>query len=162
MLHIIQSIFLTMHVRFYFLNRISLFPKYREIHVFSQDSYIPHPFNQNDIRYPLLTSHLVFLAFINPTPTLVCFLPKSTSTSASYFVHLSYPALPIYPPKMTLNPFNRRRTYLRSTSSREFEECPTKRWTILEGNAARVKTGNLFRETKCVFFYFINVNLPSH
>ena len=36
-----------------------------------------------------------------------------------------------------------------------------KRWTILEGNAARTKTGNLNRETGSVYFYLIKVNLLS-
>ena len=38
----------------------------------------------------------------------------------------------------------------------------TKRGTILEENAPRMKTGNLYRDTGSVFFYLINVNLPSH
>ena len=38
----------------------------------------------------------------------------------------------------------------------------TKRGTILKGNAAIRKTGNLYRETGSVYFYLINVNLLSH
>ena len=39
---------------------------------------------------------------------------------------LSYTPLPIYLLKMTLKPLNRRRTYVYSISSREFEECLNK------------------------------------
>ena len=37
-----------------------------------------------------------------------------------------------------------------------------KQGTILEGNAGRMQTGNLYRETGSVYFYLINVNLLSH
>ena len=71
----------------------------------------------------------VFLALTNSTPIFVCldllFLSTSTSPS-SYLINHSYPALPIFPLKMTLNPLNRRRKYICSTSSREFEECPNR------------------------------------
>ena len=39
------------HDRFYFLNSLSLFSKYRHIHVFSQDSCLP-PFFCSDLRNP--------------------------------------------------------------------------------------------------------------
>ena len=46
---------------------------------------------------------------------------------------------------------------------REYSKyASTKRGTILEGIAARIKTENLFRETGSVYFYLINVNLPSN
>ena len=32
----------------------------------------------------------------------------------------------------------------------------------VEGNAARMQTGNLYRETGSVYFYLININLLSH
>ena len=44
------------------------------------------------------------------------------------------------------------------------KSASTKRGTILEGNAAEQKTGNLFRETGSVYFYLINdlINLLCH
>ena len=42
------------------------------------------------------------------------------------------------------------------------KSASTKRGTIPEGNVARIKIGNLYRETGSVYFYLINVNLPSH
>ena len=42
------------------------------------------------------------------------------------------------------------------------KSAPTKRGTILEGSAARMKTGNRYREMGSVYFYLINVNFLSH
>ena len=42
------------------------------------------------------------------------------------------------------------------------KSVPTKRGTILEGKASRMKNGSLYRETGPVNFYLITVNLPSH
>ena len=80
------------------------------------------------------------------------------------FFYLSYPALPLYPLKNTLNLLNRRHTYLSSTSSREFEECPQQsgRPYLKEIQPEWKPDTYLFRETESVYFYLINVNLPSH
>ena len=42
------------------------------------------------------------------------------------------------------------------------KSASTKRGIIREGNAARRKTGSLYREMGSVYFYLINVNLLSH
>ena len=38
----------------------------------------------------------------------------------------------------------------------------TTQGTILDGNAASIKNGNLSRETGSVYFYLIIINFPSH
>ena len=56
--------------------------------------------------------------------------------------------------------------FLSSINVQHFREnsnsVSTKRGTILEENAARVRTGNLYRETGSICFYLKNVNLLSH
>ena len=41
------------------------------------------------------------------------------------------------------------------------KSASTKRGIILEGNATRMQTGNLYRETGSGYFYLINVNFLS-
>ena len=82
-------------------------------------------FSRSGIRNPVLTPHPEFLALTNSTPTLVCPLSLLTSTfPSSYLFYHSYPVLPIFPLKITLNPLNRRRKYICSTFSREFKRVP--------------------------------------
>ena len=107
----------------------------------------------------------VCLTLTNPTPTLVCLweLSSVTSTSPShFFFYLRYPVIHIYPFKITLNPLTGvQHTFVQHL--REYSKSvQTKRGTIFEGSAARMKNGNLYRETGSVYFYLINVNLLSH
>ena len=72
------------HVRFFFcLNSILLFPKYREINLFSQDSYNSCFLSE---WYPYT------LTLTNSTSTFVCLLSLSTYTSPSCYLFL--PQLP--------------------------------------------------------------------
>ena len=84
-----------MHVRFYFLNRVSFVPKYREIHVFSQDSYTPSFLPEY--------SHQVFLtpSYLTQTPCLTSIIinfnvsfPLSCSffTSVTRYPHILVPS----------------------------------------------------------------------
>ena len=58
---------------------------------------------------------------------------------------------------------NRRRTSLCSTYSKGILRVPQQNGEpYLKGNADIMKTGNMNRETKSVYFDLINVNLPSH
>ena len=86
---------------------------------------------------PILSSRLVyvtpslhpiqfFLLWLNQHLPLFVFFHNQLQHLLPPFFNLSYPAILIYPLKMTLTPLNRRRTYLCSISSREFEECPNK------------------------------------
>ena len=83
---------------------------------------------------------------------------------ASLFYGPCYPTLIIYPLKMKWNIWKHTShlplfvQHLRGNS-----KCAsTKRGTILEGNAARMKIRNFYRQTGSVYFYLINVNSLSH
>ena len=136
-------------------------PKYRPIKgLFTQNSYFPPLFYTYRQRNPplhpsnylwswsLLTAHQPLFVFSNNQ--FQHFLPHI------FILSLNDPLYILL--KMTWNPLNRRRTNLCSTSSREFEECLNK-----AGNHTCSKRNqNLYREAGSVYFYLINVNLPSH
>ena len=87
----------------YFLNRIRVFlPKYSHMLYFLK-IYTPPPF-----------SGVIYEMVVIPQFPVSLLLTTVTHPS------------PIYSLEMTWKPLNRRRTYLCSTSSREFEECLSK------------------------------------
>ena len=81
-----------------------------------------------------------------------------------FFFYLSYPALPPLPISQDdVKPIKQTSCISKFNIFERIRRVPPTKWgIILEGNTARMKTGNLFRKTESVYFYLINVNLPSH
>ena len=132
-------------------------PEFRHMHVFSQKFIFP-------ILFPLQISLTSILSWLTPHQPWPWF--AINNFNISFIVSLVLTPLS-NPPPLTLSrwsgkikPMNGRRT---DTNLREnLKSVSTNRGTILEGNAARMKNGNLYREMESVFFYLINVNLLSH
>ena len=110
------------HGRFYFLNSLSLFSKYRHIHIFSQDSYTPPLFFWSDLRNPPLnhTQYFGLESLTRHQPLFVfCYNQLQHLLPCSFISGLYYPSSPY----TILRWRERRRTCQLSTSSRNFEEC---------------------------------------
>ena len=79
---------------------------------------IPCHFFRSGISNPILTPHPVCLPWLTPHKPLFDFYHNQLKHLFPLSIfYISYPALPIYHLKMTLNPLKRRRKYLCSTSS---------------------------------------------
>ena len=137
---------------------------HRHIHVFSQDSYSPPSSELIYVPHHTLYPIQYVWSWLTPCTNQHLFLSTVIiDCNIRFPISLFWPQLP-NPPHYTVLRWreihfkNRRLTYLRENS----KSASTKRETILERNATRMRTGNLYRETGSVYFYLININLPSH
>ena len=87
-------------------------------HVYFLKIPIPYHFFRSGISNPLLTPHPVFFTMTNPTqsdkPLFDLYYNQIQHLFPLSIFYFSYPALPVYPFKMTLTPLKRRRKYLYS------------------------------------------------
>ena len=108
------------HFRFYFLIRISLFPKYKHIIPPFPDWYTNQVFFYLTSPTLTLVFSPVIMHFTISFPVSLFLASESVSPSVPLFQHLL-----IYPIKMTRN-YDKQTSHLYSTSSGEFEECLNK------------------------------------
>ena len=149
---------------FYFLYFFSVLQIQAHTYIFSR--FIYHLLFWCYIRIPThLKPHPVFFSWLTTHQPLFVFCYNQLQHLLSC-IFIFLPLLPTSHHMLSQIDVNPIKPYVANTNFQhpwEHSECAsTKRWTIFEGNAARMKIGNPYRETWSVYFYLINVNLQSH
>ena len=103
----------------------------------------------------------MIFTYTNRTPTLVCHFQHFIPRYLYFWQQLPTP--PHMPFQDDVKPIRQTSHMPTAQHLREnSKSASTERGTTLEGNAARMKNGNLYRDTGSVYFYLKIINLPSH